>query len=221
MGPSIQLLTISRQFPRAFPILPDTRPTTLEKEISMPFLKWTLVLAFASTLQAAVGTFELPWMNHPTDPNAVYKSTDHKSAVFVLETWFLGCPYCNNNAPNVDALAAQYQGNSRVQVLDTGIDSSDSSYQEWIRRHHPNHPVLKDVMGKILVKKQLGTLTYPSTYVVDCSGQVLTKTVGEWDSSKKAQIVAAVEKGLMKECAEEEEGEAEELSGSCMTPEHG
>ncbi len=143
----------------------------------------------------AVTPFELPWMNG-THGVSTYKSSPHAAAggVFVVEAYFLGCHYCNENAHNVNDLNDKYANDKRVQVLDVGVDRSDSQYQEWIRRHRPKHPVLKDGDRKLV--GQLGTSSYPSTYVIDAKGSVVFKTTGVWDSAKKLQIQNAIDSAL-------------------------
>lgn len=163
-------------------------------------MKKTLFAAMAAFVaQSAVAgiAFDLPWMNS-NEPGATYKTSEFPGSVFVLETYFLGCPYCNDNAPNVDALAEEYAVDQRVQVLDVGIDTQDWQYEEWIRRHRPNHPVVKDVGRKIV--KQLGTRAYPSVYVVDCNGEVTYKYEGAWNSSVKSQIRAKIKSLLDGQC---------------------
>ena len=156
-----------------------------------------IALFLLSPLAHAVSPFELPWMNH-TDSGTIYKSADHVSGIFVVEAYFLNCPYCNDNAENVNELADKYKSDSRVQVLDVGIDTSDSQYKTWINKHRPNHPVLKDSQRRLI--SQLGTSGYPSTYVLDCKGNVLTKTSGAWNSQKLNQITNAIEKLLKQDC---------------------
>jgi hypothetical protein len=64
------------------------------------FFALTTLLA-VDAMALAVTPFELPQMNHDT-VGTLYKSADHKSGVFVVEAYFLNCPYCNDNAENVD-----------------------------------------------------------------------------------------------------------------------
>ena len=157
------------------------------------FSKFLFVLFSISSFAFSVQHFELPWMNN-TSENSIYQTQKHPGAVWVLETFFLGCPYCNDNAPQVNSLANHFKNDERVQVLDIGIDSSASSYAEWIRRHQPNHPVLND--SKRVVVRQLGTTSYPSTYVLDKNLKVIYKSAGVWSSKVEAQIKEAVERAL-------------------------
>lgn len=146
---------------------------------------WLLCMQYSF----GVSPFELPWMNHQ-EVGALYRSNDYPTGIFVVEAYFLGCTYCNQNAPNVNALAAEFASQTRVQVLDVGIDRNDSDYDTWIFRHQPNHPVLKDE-DRVLIS-QLGTTGYPSTYVMDCKGRVVAKTVGVWNADMKHRIRTAV-----------------------------
>lgn len=157
----------------------------------------TLVVSFITlSARAEIKPFELPWMN---ESNAkTYSSETHKGGIFVIETYFLNCPYCNDNAPAVDALAQKFSDQSRVQVLDVGIDKSDAQYQTWIERHHPNHPVLKDAKKELI--SQLGTTVYPSTYVLDCEGNVIYQSQGTWNEEKKEAIERTIEWLLNSSC---------------------
>lgn len=133
-------------------------------------------------------------MNAPLEGTTSYASEEYLDAVWVIETFFLGCPYCNDNAPRVNALKNYFQNDERVQILDIGIDKDDSSYTEWIRRHKPNHPVLKDSSRQLV--KQLGTSVYPSTYVLDKNLNVVFKSTGVWSAKVEAQVKDAVEKAI-------------------------
>jgi len=141
----------------------------------------------------SVSHFNLPWMNHENS-NSVYSSKDWQDAVWVVEAYFLSCPYCNDNAGNVNSLKTHFKNDERVQILDVGIDKGDSSYVEWIQRHKPNHPVLKDKDRALI--RQLGTTSYPSTYVLDKNLKVVYKATGVWNSKVEDQIKSAVEKAL-------------------------
>ena len=163
-------------------------------------MKRTLLAALCflmTSIAYGVSPFSLPWMNHP-DSGTLYYSSDHPSAVFVIEAYYLNCPYCHDNAPKVDALAEKYADEPRVQVLDVGIDRYDSYYESWINKHNPNHPVLKDDRQKVI--RQLGTTGYPSTYVLDCKGNVHYKTSGVWNTSKKRAIENMIDGLLTENC---------------------
>lgn len=165
----------------------------------------TLIVAIVATCcfslahaDSVTMPFSLPWMNAANSP-ATYSSADHADGVFVVENYFLGCPYCNDNASNVNDLAGKYLNQPRVQVLDVGVDTDDSDYAEWISDHTPNHPVLND--GNMTLTGQLGTSGYPSTYVIDCKGNVVYSHSGEWDSGDESKIAQAIDAQLALPCS--------------------
>lgn len=141
-------------------------------------------------------TFALPWMN--SSQSDTYESRNHPSGIFVIETYYKTCPHCNDNAPNVNSLTEKYKNHSRVQVLDVGVDQEKSKYHAWIQQHSPNHPVLMDVSRKLT--RELGTQGYPSTYVLDCNGQVKAETVGSWGTQERRKIENAIDALLQEQC---------------------
>lgn len=162
-------------------------------------LALSLVVALTSSLAFAtsVSSFSLPWMNNHGGAST-FSSTDYPDGIFVVEAYFLGCPYCNDNAANVDALATEFASDPRVHVLDVGVDRSQSDYDEWISRHNPNHPVLND--GNEQLIGQLGTTGFPSTYVLDCKGNVVAQTEGEWGDQEKTTIENGVKQLQSQQC---------------------
>lgn len=147
----------------------------------------------------AINPVELPIMN---GNGGTYKMTNHPEGIFVVEAYFLNCPYCNQNAPEVNSVASMFADDSRVQVLDVGVDRDDSSYATWIKKHNPNHPVLKDSSRKLI--QQLGTSGYPSTYVINCKGKIVESTEGAWGDEEREAIVSAVKRLQAEGCHTEE-----------------
>lgn len=158
-------------------------------------------------LLASALPFSLPVMNG--EVGEVFSSQDHPNAVFVIENYFYNCPYCHQNAPNVDAVAEHFASNPRVIVLDVGVDKKDSDYAAWISKHQPNHLVLKDANRELA--KKLGTSGYPSAYVLDCQGKIVKKVTGAWSNSSKEKIKEAVNQALQVECPLEKTTDAPTL----------
>ncbi len=149
------------------------------------------LMASSSAAFGAISGFELPWFNSDAGAGAVYKSAEHPNTVFVMEAFENFCPACNENASNVDTLATQYANNDKVQVLDLDLDTSDREIRAWIANHHPNHPVVKDVGGKIWA--EIDEQYIPTTVVVDCTGAIVWKNVGTWESDTKVQLKKAID----------------------------
>lgn len=133
----------------------------------------------------------LPIMNK--DPGEVYDFSLVRN-VHVLEFYFNDCPACNSNAANVHSLAMDLDNHPVAQVLDVGIDRANSEYEDWIRKHSPTHPVLKDrdrhLAGLYSVR------LYPTTIVLGCDNKVIYRNTGVWSSKATEEINAAVTQGV-------------------------
>lgn len=157
---------------------------------------WNLVVLFISTLtltaQGAmqVSPFELPMANGKS-ANELFKSSDHPNTVYVIENYFYGCPYCRENAENVNELADAYKNDPRVVVLDVGIDKMDSLYEAWVKKFEPNHPVLKD--PKRVIAKQLKVTGYPTAVILDQNLNVVFRTTGVWEESTIAEMMRKID----------------------------
>lgn len=150
-------------------------------------------LGVAATVATANDTsllpFSMKWENHATR-GTIYNSADHTNGIFVIEAYFQACPACNANAQNVNDLATDYANEPRVQVLDVSRDRRDSDYAAWINRHKPNHPVLNDSALNLI--RKLGTTGYPSTYILNCKGEVTYFSDDVWTEAGKAAIRAKI-----------------------------
>jgi len=157
------------------------------------------LLAFVVSSNAfAIDPFNMPWKNHPTR-DTIYKSSDHPNGIFVLEFHANFCGACNENAANVDELAEHYKDEARVQVLDVSLDRDDREIAAWIRRHQPNHPVVKDEGRRVW--NQVGEQYIPTVVIIDCNGQEAFRYTDVWSAAVKSQIRAAIDGLLAVDCA--------------------
>ncbi len=151
----------------------------------------------ASELATTPAPIEMRWMNNQ-DPAAIYRSTNHPNAVFVVEAYFNSCPACNQNASKVDSLREHFDTREDVQILDVSRDCRMSDYQSWVSRHRPNHPVLNDCNMTLLGR--LGTRVYPTTYILDCNLNLITSFVGVWSTDVYNRIINTVDNAVAAGC---------------------
>jgi hypothetical protein len=161
------------------------------------FLAIALFLTTTAANAASIPMYDFPLKNGESR-DEIYKMSDHKNSVFVFEAYRLSCGYCNENAPAVDDLAVDYADNARVQVLDLGLDTSDSDFAEWIARHKPNHPVVQDTGRRVFnaLKTSSGV---PQDFVVNCKGEMVGNHVGTWAGAEK-RIRSLVNQALATTC---------------------
>lgn len=145
-----------------------------------------LVLLMFCKSQTAIAAPEWPLKVMNGDGN--YDIADH-TGPFLLEFYFKGCSSCQQNAPNVAEVAAEYHG-TRAQILEIGIDCDEQDYKDWIAAHPTKGLVLNgcdsDVIAKYSVER------YPTTIVLKPNGAVAGRFVGVWSSTTKNRI-----KGLL------------------------
>jgi AhpC/TSA family len=141
------------------------------------------VLFMASTVvsAASIPNYDFPLKNG-ANRDDIYKMSEHPNTVFVFEAWGISCGYCHQNASDVDAMAAEFAANPRVQIIDLGLDRDDSAYQEWIARHSPNHPVVQDT-GRRVYNALKTSSGIPQVFIVDCNGKMVGNHVGTWGGS--------------------------------------
>jgi hypothetical protein len=156
-----------------------------------------LLLAATTSNAASIPMYDFPLKNGESRDD-VYKMSEHQNAVFVFEAYRLNCGYCNENADAVDDLAAEYSNNARVQVLDLGLDTSESDYAEWIARHRPNHPVVQDT-GRRVYNALKTSNGVPQVFVVNCKGEMVGNHVGTWGGADK-KIRSLVNRALGTTC---------------------
>lgn len=146
-------------------------------------MKYLLVIL--AMFSSSVSAFELQVANPVTQ--MVFNSEDYPNGVFLIEGYFLGCPYCNYNAKNVDELAEEMEHLPGVHVLDVGRDCRDGQYNQWITKHRPNHTVLKDCGGRKLLNR-LKIRSFPTAVLLDCRGSEIYRTTGVWTAQVKEEI---------------------------------
>ena len=163
----------------------------------------TILASMALTLAgvahgASIPMYDFPLKNGESRP-AVYKMSEHPNSVFVFEAYRLSCGYCNENAPLVDALTDDFRAESRVQILDLGQDTTDADYEEWITRHHPNHPVIADTGRRVYsaLKSQNGV---PQAFVVNCKGALVGSVLGSWEPGDASKMRRMVNEALKTTC---------------------
>lgn len=135
--------------------------------------------------------FSLPDRNNESK---TFASETYPGAVYAIEAFGNLCEPCNENAENVDKLAADYTG-SKVHVIDLSTDAATEDTDEWVERYHPKYPVLHDqprnLIRKLRIKKT------PTLTVVGCNGEIVYQTVGKWDEARQAEIRAEIDAELL------------------------
>lgn len=159
------------------------------------FFAFAVAAAFAAPAYG-INAFQLPVMNG--SDGEVYDSATKTDAVFIVESYQLRCGYCNDNAPKVDELARYFSYEEKVQFLNLGIDRDNRDYQQWIQRHNPSFPVLKDAQRTLW--NQLRGSGTPTTWVLNCKHEVKWTHVGSWDEGTREELKGVIDAELAANC---------------------
>lgn len=148
-----------------------------------------MLAAFALTAcvtvpaDAAPANFQL----HDMQPNGgVYDSNAYLGKPMVIEFYFNGCHYCNDNVRNFDVIVASNYP-AKAQVISVSVDEDRSEYDAWIRNHHPITPLLNDSANEEVIGF-FGVHSYPTAVVLDKNHNLLFRTVGVWTQATQARI---------------------------------
>ena len=143
-------------------------------------------MLMAGTAEArSISPFTLPQMNGLIEQTE-FSTDDYEDGIYVIEVYQLRCGYCDDNAPNMAAMAEEFAGVERIKFIDLGIDSSDRDYHQWIARHNVQHYVLKDAGARVF--SELGGRGTPTSYVLDSDLNVLWEHEGVWTSFAKEDL---------------------------------
>lgn len=132
----------------------------------------------------ALKPFSLPIMNQELRGKQ-FTWGQGKSPAILVEFYFNGCVYCNQNAKNVAEMATEFRS-ERIEVLEISVDCEEAEYNAWLKKHPPKGLVLNDCNGS--VNDPLGVTGYPTSFIFDCNGNQLLKKVGVWDATDKQKI---------------------------------
>ncbi len=111
-----------------------------------------------------------------TDSGHTISPANFGGKLLVLNFWATYCVPCVEEIPALDSLQRHFAGQGLV-VLGLSLDSDQSAYQRFLAKNRVSFETARETANQINV--DYGTLKIPETYIIDRSGKVLKKIVGE------------------------------------------
>lgn len=110
--------------------------------------------------------------------------------VIVLNTWYAGCPPCRKEAPDLVALANDYEDKG-VRVLGINRTDAKGTAQAFQREFSVPYPSLEDTDGTAIAElaSVVPVQAVPTTVVLDQQGRVAARIVGLAEGSTLRTIV--------------------------------
>jgi len=111
-----------------------------------------------------------------TESGRTITATDFGGKLLVLNFWASWCPPCVEETPSLDAFTREMAPEG-VVVLGVSIDKNEAMYKRFLERFRPSYEVSRDADADI--SSSYGTFVFPETYIIDRSGKVVQKIIGE------------------------------------------
>lgn len=114
---------------------------------------------------------------------------DWRGEPVVLNFWYAECPPCRKEAPDLAALAREYDG--RVHFLGVNHTNEPATALAFERRFDLPYPSLHDeqAAGVAAVQHVVPLQAMPSTVVLDTDGRVAARIFGLADKSTLAALI--------------------------------
>jgi peroxiredoxin len=131
----------------------------------------------------APADFTLPLLS-----GAQQKLSDLKGKVVILNFWATWCPPCRAEMPSMEALYSSGKV-ADLAILAVDLQEKAADVQSFLTKQGFTFPVAIDASGS--VARRYGASSIPTTYLIDKSGQIVSRFVGgvEWNSDA---VIAAL-----------------------------
>ncbi len=101
------------------------------------------------------------------------RSRDLKGKVLVINYWFIDCPPCRREIPELNELVKKYEDNGNVKFIGIALDDR-SSLKDFLKRSPFHYQIVAN--GRPAAEKY-GIHLYPTHVIVDGEGRVRFHTV--------------------------------------------
>ena len=99
---------------------------------------------------------------------------DLKGKIIVLNFWFINCPPCQKEMPDLNLLAESFRPDSSVIFIAVALDPKND-LKDFLRSHPFGYQVVDD--GRYITD-QYRINTYPTNMIIDPAGKVYFHTAG-------------------------------------------
>lgn len=127
-----------------------------------------------------------PWQLKDLDGKAV-SSADFKGKVVVLNFWATWCPPCRKEIPDFIALQKEHGSRGLVFVGVALDDEGVSVVKPFAKEAGINYPLV--IGDDKVVKAYEGVEMYPTTYVIDRNGTVVSRHIGSLTRAEMEQEI--------------------------------
>jgi len=144
-----------------------------------------LIVVIAGTLNERIvkAGDTAPNFSITTDRGKTITATNFGGKVLVLHFWASWCGPCVEEVPSLNEFQKKV-ADSGVVVLGISVDTNVNAYRKFLDKYQVAFQTARDPDANI--STSYGTFKYPETYIIDRSGKVVQKVIGEGDWSDAA-----------------------------------
>jgi thiol-disulfide isomerase/thioredoxin len=161
-------------------------------------VKWLVIwlglvpaMAAASALTPVEESYPAPAIDVPSLSGIRHSLSDHQGQVVVVNFWASWCPPCVKELPSMQALWERYEGRN-FAMLAVNVGEDVDAVELFIETFDGllDFYILLD--NDLDVASRWKVVAMPTTFVVDASGAVVYRALGERDWTDP-EIVSAIE----------------------------
>jgi thiol-disulfide isomerase/thioredoxin len=101
--------------------------------------------------------------------------------VLVINFWFIGCPPCREEIPDLNGLVDDYKDNKDVVFVAIALDGA-SDLEDFLKTKPFKYHMMYD--GRFLAKRY-GVTSYPTNVVIDTQGKIAFSSTGGYPGNVK------------------------------------
>lgn len=154
-------------------------------------LGWVPAFAVASALTTIEESYPAPALDIPNLAGVHRALADHKGQVVVVNFWATWCPPCIKELPSMQALWEMHEGPS-FAMLAINVGENADEVELFVESFDSpiDFSILLD--SDLDVARRWKVVAMPTTFVIDKSGAVVYRALGERDWTQP-EIVNAIE----------------------------
>jgi peroxiredoxin len=147
---------------------------------------------YASIHERVIGVDDTaPDFSITADNGHTISRSNFGGRLLVLNFWATWCAPCVEEVPSLDRFS-KLMASSGVVVLGVSVDKDPKAYHDFLTRANVSFLTARDPGAKI--SSDYGTFKYPETYIIDSSGKVVQKIIGEenWTDERMLSYVKSL-----------------------------
>lgn len=125
--------------------------------------------------------------------DAEIDTDDWDAEILVLNTWYAACPPCRAEAPDLAALASQFEDDG-VRFLGINTEDESPTAAAFERTYDIPYPSILDQSGRVVAALNgvVPLQAVPTTVVVDGDGMVAARVIGQVEKSTLEVLIQDV-----------------------------